>query len=319
MRNEKRWRATAVQDAGALFVDSRNARSVLECASPSAYAARHSAASARRRLALWAQRGENGRRLERLSADFECRWLCASTNENLFTERQPSCYIERDMGEKPQKIITVDQLPDNPLEMPPPHWRGGGAIFHLEQSLWNIEELLKAFLPIHADTDALLEKHFDKYPDDETSESEKAMEEFSEITDELSEIEFRIRLSGEIACLMSAIESEDDINRFCVFNLHKDISESIERLAPSEKLLAAAASVGKSGTKQTSAFEGLCQLVSWRNAFAHGHCVDRPTKHFGTTTLSNLLTIQACQVFWLKRSDLLGHSSACQITSTKSA
>ncbi len=28
------------------------------------------------------------------------------------------------MSEKPQQIITVDQLPDNPLKMPPPHWQG---------------------------------------------------------------------------------------------------------------------------------------------------------------------------------------------------
>lgn len=182
------------------------------------------------------------------------------------------------MSEKPQKIVTVDQLPDDPFKMPPPYWRGCGAIFHLEHSLRNIEELLKEFLPIHTETEARLEKHFDKYSDDEASESEKAMDEFSEITDELSEFELRIQWNGEAACLMSAIESEDDINRFCVFNLHKDISESIERLAAPEKLLVAAASVGKSGTKQTSAFRSLCELVSWRNAFAHGHCVDRQTK-----------------------------------------
>ena len=55
---EKRWRTTAVQDAGARHADSRNARSVVECASP---------------LALWTERGESERRLERLSV------ACAST------------------------------------------------------------------------------------------------------------------------------------------------------------------------------------------------------------------------------------------------
>src|SRR5437773_2060124 len=60
MRNEKRSGTTAVQDAGAFHDNSSAARSVLQCASPSAYAARHSAASARRRLALWAQRGKTG-------------------------------------------------------------------------------------------------------------------------------------------------------------------------------------------------------------------------------------------------------------------
>jgi hypothetical protein len=51
-RWEKRWRATALQDAGANGENARPTQSVLDCASPSACAARHSAASARRRLAL---------------------------------------------------------------------------------------------------------------------------------------------------------------------------------------------------------------------------------------------------------------------------
>jgi hypothetical protein len=42
---QKRWRATAVQDAGAFHDDSQTPRSVMECASP---------------LALWPERGENG-------------------------------------------------------------------------------------------------------------------------------------------------------------------------------------------------------------------------------------------------------------------
>ena len=49
VRIEEPWSATAVQDAGASPDDCRNARSVLECASP---------------LALLARRGENERRRE---------------------------------------------------------------------------------------------------------------------------------------------------------------------------------------------------------------------------------------------------------------
>jgi hypothetical protein len=30
--------------------------------------------------------------------------------------------------------------------------------------------------------------------------------------------------------------------------------------------------------KGTVVFEAIRKLVAWRNAFAHGHCVDRPTK-----------------------------------------
>lgn len=175
-----------------------------------------------------------------------------------------------------KRIVTVDELPDDPLKLPPPYWRSGGAIFHLEYALWDLEDLLQQLLSVHAQTDVKLDDYYEKYPEDDQSDA--AMEEFAEITEELSELEHRIRLKGEIACLMSAIEAEDDINRFCVFNLHKDISESIEKLSPPDKLLVAAAAVAKSGTKQTSVFEGLRHLFSWRNAFAHGHCVDRPTK-----------------------------------------
>lgn len=174
------------------------------------------------------------------------------------------------------RIVSVDQLPEDPLKMPPPHWRGGGAIFHLERSLWEIEDLLKELLPIHAQTRIRLDEYYAKYPDDD--KSNEALTEFGEIVDELFDIEHQIRLKGEIACLMSAIEAEDDINRFCVFNFHKDIAESIERIPPPEKLLVASATIGKPGAKDTSVFSGLCQMVAWRNAFAHGHCVDRPTK-----------------------------------------
>jgi hypothetical protein len=56
----KRWRATAVQDAGAFSNGLRTSRSVLDCASPSAFAARQSAASARRRLALFLREPAGG-------------------------------------------------------------------------------------------------------------------------------------------------------------------------------------------------------------------------------------------------------------------
>ena len=65
---------------------------------------------------------------------------------------------------------------------------------------------------------------------------------------------------------------------FCVFNLPRDIAESIEKLSPPEKLLIASAAIGKPSVKGHSVFEAAQQLATWRNAFAHGHCVDRPTK-----------------------------------------
>ena len=77
---------------------------------------------------------------------------------------------------------------------------------------------------------------------------------------------------------MAAIEVEDRLNQIAVFNLHKDIVESIERLRPPEKLLVIASSLTGDSIKETETYEALKRLVKWRNAFAHGHCTDRPTK-----------------------------------------
>ena len=77
---------------------------------------------------------------------------------------------------------------------------------------------------------------------------------------------------------MSAIEAEDKLNQIAVYNLHKDIVESIERLRPTEKLLVVSSSLTGDSIKNTKTYESLKKLVAWRNAFAHGHCTDRPTK-----------------------------------------
>jgi hypothetical protein len=182
------------------------------------------------------------------------------------------------MAEKDEdRIFTLDQLPDDPLKMPPPYWRGCGAIFHVEDALEEIEYLLHDLIPLHAETETRLAEHYEKYPE-HNEDDEEALEEFSEITDDLAVHEHRIRLKAEVACLMSAIEAEDEINRFCVYNLHRDIAESIEKLSPPEKLLIASAAIGKPGVKGDSVFEAARRLAGWRNAFAHGHCIDRPTK-----------------------------------------
>jgi len=178
--------------------------------------------------------------------------------------------------EEEKKVNTVDELPDDPLQMPPPYWRGGGAIFQLVDALRELEGLLQRLLFVHTQTDTELEEYYEKYPD--LDESDSALEEFANIVDELNELEHRVKMKGELACLMSAIKAEEDINRFCVFNLYKEIAEPIEKLSSPEKLLVASAAVGKPGVRQTFVFEGIRSLFSWRNAFAHGHCVDRTTK-----------------------------------------
>jgi hypothetical protein len=65
---------------------------------------------------------------------------------------------------------------------------------------------------------------------------------------------------------------------FCVFNLPKELVESIERLSPAEKLVAAASYLQQKAVRSTAAYAAISSLSGWRNAFAHGHCVDRPVK-----------------------------------------
>jgi hypothetical protein len=173
--------------------------------------------------------------------------------------------------------LSLDQLPDDPLKMPPPYWRGCGAIFHIEEALEEMDYLLHELIPLHADTEARLVEHYEKYPE-HNEDDEEALQAFSEITDDLSIHEHRIKLKADMACLMNAIEAEDEINRFCVFNLHRDIAESIEKLSPPDKLLIASTAIGKLSVKENSVFEAARRLAKWRNAFVHGHCVDRPTQ-----------------------------------------
>ncbi|HLO13547.1 MAG TPA: hypothetical protein VK206_01870 [Anaerolineales bacterium] len=174
------------------------------------------------------------------------------------------------------RIFKSDQIPNNPLEMPPPYWRSSGAIFHILDALHSLPELLSELISVHGYTELRLGEYYEQHPDEASNDDE--LEEFGEICNDLWELEHRIKLKAELVILMSAIQAEDEINRFCVFNLHKDIAESIESLSPAEKLLIASASFGKANTKGSAVYEAIKKLSAWRNAFAHGHCVDRPTK-----------------------------------------
>jgi hypothetical protein len=149
-------------------------------------------------------------------------------------------------------------------------------MFHVLAALRSMSSLLPRLPDVIKETDHKLEKHYEKYPDN--SESDPAMAEFGDIRDSFWELEHAIKLDAERAILMASIAAEDEINQFCVFNLHRDIAETIEKLSPPEKLLVVAGALGKHGLKGTDVFEKVRKLVSWRNAFAHGHCVDRPVK-----------------------------------------
>jgi hypothetical protein len=181
------------------------------------------------------------------------------------------------MDDQEPEFKSVDQIPDDPLKMPPPYWRSSGAVFHIIDALESVQELLDELIVVSETTSAKLDEHYATYPDDEEHDREKVLSEFADITNDQFEIEFKIRLKSEIVCLMSAIEAEDTLNQFCVFNLHRNISEPIEKLSPVDKMMVATAAIGHYEVKGTAHCDALQKLVKWRNAFAHGHCVDRPT------------------------------------------
>jgi len=167
----------------------------------------------------------------------------------------------------------VSSIPDDPLAMPPPYWRSGGAIFHVLRALQHLVDHLAQLVPLNQETDERLNEYFSRDPEPAEDDPE-----FGEICSELWDIEHEAKLDTDTAVFMSAISAEDALNRFCVYNLHREVAEPLEKLSPSEKLQVASAIVSHPGVKGRHPFTAIQQLTSWRNAFAHGHCVDRTTK-----------------------------------------
>jgi len=171
----------------------------------------------------------------------------------------------------------VGLLPDDPLKMPPPYWRSGSAIFQILAAVGELEESLSHLVPLNEETSEKLHEYFDRHPEEPT-EDDSEFSEFGDICDDLWELEHKIKLNTDAAILMAAIAAEDKLNQFCVYNLHRDIAEPLEKLSPPEKLQVASAIMGHPGVKGTLPYEAIQCLNVWRNAFAHGHCTDRPTK-----------------------------------------
>ena len=82
-----------------------------------------------------------------------------------------------------ERSLTVDQFPDDPLKMPPPYWRGGGAIFHIQDALEELVALLQKLIPFHADTKTRLNIYYENNPVYNESD-EEANEKFYEIIDD---------------------------------------------------------------------------------------------------------------------------------------
>lgn len=160
--------------------------------------------------------------------------------------------------------------------MPPPYWRGGGAWRQLNDALQSIPELLGELVPVVAESKLAMvehERHWSGHP-----EADDAREACQDICEPVWELEDKLTMKCELSILMAAIYAEELVNRFCVYNLPKELVETLEHLSPAEKLTAAASHLGHARVRSEAAYAALAELFRWRNAFAHGHCVDRPTK-----------------------------------------
>jgi hypothetical protein len=170
------------------------------------------------------------------------------------------------MSEETERFVSVDQLPDDPLSMPPPYWQSGVGIRIIERSVTEIaEKLLPRLVAAHEAWKAI---------------SDNADGGESRLPEELYTLratEDTISHLADITIFMAAIGAEEAINQFAVFNLHRDSAEVLEKLGPPEKLILAAAIVGAAPVKGTAPYESIERLTAYRNAAAHGHCVDRLT------------------------------------------
>ena len=78
-----------------------------------------------------------------------------------------------------EKIISTDQMPDDPLKMPGPYWRSPGASLQIVDALQILVELFHQLLPVLESSEPELAKYYENYP--EYSEDDEWMDEFAEI------------------------------------------------------------------------------------------------------------------------------------------
>jgi hypothetical protein len=174
-------------------------------------------------------------------------------------------------------FVSADQLPDDPATMPPPYWRSGGSGLHLEDALDNLLVLLHQL----AEVTPLVRQRVKDFKADPLNDPENEdvyAREMRLIYQPAWRIEDQLLLKCDVIILMAAIQAEELVNRFCVYNLPKELVEALEKVSVAEKLVAGASHLGRTRVRATTAHEALASLFRWRNAFAHGHCVDRPTK-----------------------------------------
>jgi len=177
-------------------------------------------------------------------------------------------------------------FPDDPLQMPPPYWEDSGALDQFIRSI----EMVVALLPGLFDEGDRISPLVDAYHerrDANGPEYDPEYEEFADISNDFMDLEIAIVSYSDLCVFMGGISVETLINKFLVYNFHRDICEPLESLSPPDKLVIASALTGFPGVKSTAPYEATKQLSKKRNAFAHGHCVDRLTSNMRKNHLRN--------------------------------
>ena len=155
-----------------------------------------------------------------------------------------------------------------------PWWRDNGAIFVIIKSIEETYSICSSILEESEKISPILAEHYDKWKDD--YETDEAMSEFCEITDEMSLLESKLSSSIDTAILMCCIALESRVNMFCYFNIGEETTDAIETLNLVKKIEVAHRILRKRPFKGTKPYEAINDLVEFRNLYAHGKCTDRP-------------------------------------------
>jgi hypothetical protein len=170
------------------------------------------------------------------------------------------------MTHKLESALPENQSSDDPIEY---YWRKSRAINHLSDAVQELESLLHQLIPIrtlHADLE-LRGKNREKNHDlDKTADGE-----FGAITDEFWALEEKICLKTDMICLMSAIQTEDNLNAFIVFNCNEVSGSKLDQMGKKDKIKQVLKVGGDDPKKNTVINSYFTILKEWRDAFAHGH------------------------------------------------
>lgn len=165
----------------------------------------------------------------------------------------------------------------HPIKEPPPYWQRSSALLHLDVATDNILGLLPEFYEIAKSTQEDLTEFYQRKSELRSTDVFNHQELTSIILDYWT-LECKLSVACEIACLMCAIQTEDNINRFIAYHFHEEIATSLEKLSPAEKITIISCSISAKSFKSNGVYRDVKSLSKWRNTFAHGHCIGKPTQ-----------------------------------------